>query len=103
MIETKQNKLKEVFIKDIVNDLNSIPPQYLKTIYSIIHTFKDSSRNQVHLNKFLENWLNTQLNDKTADSWDNLSDWEKEDINAGIMDLENGQYKDIEQVLAKYE
>lgn len=40
--------------------------------------------------------------DQTNDFWDLLSDWEKEDINAGISDLENGRYKTINEVLAKY-
>lgn len=40
-----------------------------------------------------------QLND----FWDSLSDWEKEDINAGIIDLDNGRYKEINKVLAKYQ
>ena len=85
MIKISQNKTKEIFIKDIVNELNAIPTAHLKTIYSIIHTFKESIRK-----------------DEPTDFWDNLTDWEKEDINAGIHDLENGQYKDIEQVLSKY-
>jgi len=36
------------------------------------------------------------------DFWDFLSDWEKDDIQAGISDLENGRFKNIEEVLSKY-
>jgi len=39
--------------------------------------------------------------DESYDFWDSLSDWEKEDINAGISDLENGKFKKINDVLAK--
>lgn len=36
------------------------------------------------------------------DFWDFLSEWEKDDIQAGISDLENGRFKNIEEVLSKY-
>lgn len=40
--------------------------------------------------------------EKAEDFWNLLSDWEKEDINAGIRDLNNGKSKEINQVLSKY-
>jgi len=48
------------------------------------------------------NLLILNQEEQKADFWDLLSDWEKEDINAGISDLENGKYKNIDEVLAKY-
>ena len=41
--------------------------------------------------------------EQSADFWDLLTDWEKEDINAGIADLDNGRYKSMNQVLARYQ
>jgi hypothetical protein len=37
------------------------------------------------------------------DFWDLLSDWEKEDINAGLDDLKNGKKNEFSQVLSKYQ
>jgi len=53
------------------------------------------------LQKFY-NLLILNQEEQSSDFWDLLSDWEKEDINAGISDLENGKYKNINEVLAKY-
>ena len=39
---------------------------------------------------------------KIEDFWDLLSDWEKEDINAGLQDLKKGKKKEFSQVLSKY-
>ena len=48
------------------------------------------------------NLLILSQNDQAIDFWDLLSGWEKEDINAGIIDLDNGNFKDIKEVLAKW-
>jgi hypothetical protein len=40
---------------------------------------------------------------ESTDFWESLSDWEKNDINAGISDIDNGRFKEIEQVLSKYQ
>jgi len=48
------------------------------------------------------NLLILNQEEQKSDFWDLLSDWEKEDINAGILDIENGKYKNINAVLAKY-
>jgi hypothetical protein len=53
------------------------------------------------LQKFY-NLLILNKKQQQTDFLDLLSDWEKEDINAGISDLENGAYKPIDEVLAKY-
>lgn len=59
------------------------------------------------------NWL-TQLNDEeivskiekmqrsTPDWWDTLSDEEKAEIEQGLSDIENGNVKTHEEVMAKY-
>ncbi len=39
---------------------------------------------------------------KTDDFWSLLSDWERDDINAGIRDLNGGKHKQISKVLSKY-
>jgi len=38
-----------------------------------------------------------------ADFWDSLNEWQKNDIEAGLSDLENGKKRSIDKVLAKYE
>ena len=40
--------------------------------------------------------------EKTEDFWNLLSDWEKDDINAGIRDLNTGKHKKISRVLSKF-
>lgn len=55
--------------------------------------------------EFIKNPCNLLIlsqNDQAIDFWDLLSGWEKEDINAGIIDLDNGNFKDIKEVLAKW-
>ena len=39
---------------------------------------------------------------KEADWWDSLSKAQKEDIEAGLSDLENGRKKSFHKVMAKY-
>jgi hypothetical protein len=39
---------------------------------------------------------------KEADWWDTLSKAQKEDIEAGLSDLENGRKKSFHKVMAKY-
>jgi hypothetical protein len=55
-------------------------------------------------NKLLDfyNFFISIEKEKTDDFWNLLSDWEKDDIKAGIKDLDNGQFKEINQVLSKY-
>jgi hypothetical protein len=68
---------------------------------------------KLELFRFIDNLSDNKLHDfysffiekqpgKTEDFWNLLSDWEKDDINAGIGDLSNGKYKEIKQVLSKY-
>ena len=37
------------------------------------------------------------------DFWDFLSDWEKDDIQAGISDLENGRFKILRKFWQRFE
>ncbi len=48
------------------------------------------------------NTLINSVEGNESDGWDTLSDAEKEDINAGITDIERGRYKKISTVLNKY-
>ena len=68
---------------------------------------------KLELFRFIDNLSDNKLRDfynffiakqpeKTEDFWNLLSDWEKEDINAGIRDLNIGKHKEINQVLSKY-
>jgi hypothetical protein len=50
----------------------------------------------------LYNFFITKQPEKTEDFWDLLSGWEKDDINEGIRDLNNGKHKKVNQVLSKY-
>ena len=47
-------------------------------------------------------FLNLQDKNIEPDFWNLLSEQEKEDIENGIKDLENGNYKKIDDVLSKY-
>jgi len=72
MIDTKINKAKETFINEIVQDINAIPLVYMKTLYALIHTFKENIltiENVQINNKF------SVLEDENDDfNWDNLID-----------------------------
>lgn len=61
--------------------IDSLPDNKLRDFYNFF-----MSKNQVQVEDF----------------WDLLSDWEKDDINAGIKDLNNGKSKDITRILSKY-
>lgn len=37
-----------------------------------------------------------------ADFWDSLNDWQKNDIEAGLTDLEKGRKRNFDEVLSKY-
>jgi len=37
-----------------------------------------------------------------ADFWDSLNEWQKNDIEAGLSDLDNTKKRSIDQVLTKY-
>jgi hypothetical protein len=42
MVEIKKNISKEIFIQQIVSEINEIPLIYLQTLYSLVHTFKEN-------------------------------------------------------------
>jgi hypothetical protein len=42
MAEIKKNISKEIFIQQIVNEINEIPAIYLQTLYGLVHTFKEN-------------------------------------------------------------
>lgn len=75
----------------------TINPSELKLqLFRFIDTLPENRLQQFY------NLLILNQEEQKTDFWDFLSDWEKEDINAGISDLDNGKYKNIEEVLAKY-
>ena len=76
-------------------------------------TGANPSEIKLELFRFIDNLSDNKLRDfynffivkqpeKTEDFWNLLSDWEKDDINAGIRDLNKGKHKEINQVLSKY-
>ncbi len=105
MIKLEKEKTKESFINNIIDDLYSMPSADLKMMYVIIHSLKQSNDNKIVKTGFVEEWANDffimQSKYKNK-NWDILSDIEKEDINIGLKDLEQGRYKDINEVLQKY-
>ena len=105
MIKTDENKTKEVFISDIVNDLQDMSISYLKTMTLIINTFKKNAQHKFLDKNLIENWTNSFfiLQSEGYDNWDTLSIAEQQDINAGLDDLKNRRFKDITEVLSKYE
>ena len=76
-------------------------------------TGANSSEIKLELFRYIDNLSDNKLHDfykffitkqpeKAEDFWDLLSGWEKDDINAGIRDLNDGKCKEINQVLSKY-
>ena len=76
-------------------------------------TGSNPSEIKLELFRFIDNLTDNKLRDfyyffienqsgKNEDFWNSLSDWEKDDINAGIRDLNNGKHKEINQALSKY-
>jgi predicted transcriptional regulator len=41
-------------------------------------------------------------NKPEADFWETLNDWQKNDIEAGLEDLEQGKKRNFDEVLSKY-
>ncbi len=72
MIDTKVNKAKETFINEIVQDINDIPFVYLRTLYGLIHTFKENIL--IIENGEINNKLNVQEDENDNFDWDNLID-----------------------------
>ncbi len=42
MVEVKQKIAKDLFLAQIMSDINEIPLVYLKTLYALVHTFKEN-------------------------------------------------------------
>lgn len=42
MAETQKNISKKLLIEQIMLDINDVPAVYLKTLYAIIHSFKEN-------------------------------------------------------------
>ena len=74
----------------------SNPAEIKLKLFRFIDNLSDSKLRNFY-NFFIENQP-----EKTEDFWNLLTDWEKDDINEGIRDLDNGKHKEINQVLSKY-
>jgi hypothetical protein len=72
------------------------PSEIKLQLFRFIDTLPENRLQQFY------NLLILNQEEQKTDFWDLLSDWEKEDINAGISDLDSGKYKNIDEVLAKY-
>jgi hypothetical protein len=72
MADIKVNKAKEKFVNEIIQDINEIPFVYMKTLYALIHTFKENilTIENIEINTNIE-----VSDDETNDfDWDNLLD-----------------------------
>jgi len=79
-----------------MNNLTINPAELKLQLFRFIDTLPDSRLQQFY------NLLILNQEQGMDDFWDLLSDREKNDINTGISDLENGKFKNIEEVLSKY-
>lgn len=79
-----------------MHNLTINPSEIKLQLFRFIDSLPDSKLQQFY------NLLISNQEIEQTDYWELLSDWEKDDINAGISDLENGKYRNIKEVLAKY-
>ena len=77
-------------------NLKANPSEIKLQLFRFIDTLPENKLQQFY------NLLILNQDESETDFWDLLTDWEKEDINAGISDLENGKFKNVDEVLAKY-
>ncbi len=54
------------------------------------------------LQQFYQLLTSNSQNQDNSDLWDSLSEWEKQDIEIGIEQLNSGKYKEMKNVLLKY-
>ena len=79
-----------------MNALNTNPSDLKLQLFRYIDTLPENKLKEFY------NLLILNKEKQETDLWNLLSNWEKEDINAGISDLNNGKFKNIDEVLAKY-
>lgn len=72
------------------------PSEIKLQLFRFIDSLPDNKLQQFY------NLLISNQEKEQTDYWELLSDWEKDDIIAGISDLESGKYRNIKEVLAKY-
>ena len=72
MLDLKENKFKETYIKEILEDINDIPVVYLKTLYALIHSFKENILIVEHAD-YKQN-TKTLNQDNDDFDWDSLID-----------------------------
>ncbi len=79
-----------------MNALNTNPSDLKLQLFRYIDTLPENKLKEFY------NLLILNKEKQETDLWNLLSNWEKDDINAGISDLNNGKFKNIDEVLAKY-
>ena len=79
-----------------MNAINTNPSDLKLQLFRYIDTLPENRLKEFY------NLLILNKDKQETDFWDLLSNWEKDDINAGISDLNNGKFKNIDEVLAKY-
>ena len=79
-----------------MNALNTNPSDLKLQLFRYIDTLPENKLKEFY------NLLILNKKKQETDLWNLLSNWEKDDINAGISDLNHGKFKNIDEVLAKY-
>jgi hypothetical protein len=69
MVDVKKKIAKDLFIQQIMGEINEIPLIYLKTLYALVHTFKENILTIQPENRIVK--APTQTDDDAFD-WDNL-------------------------------
>ncbi len=80
-----------------MNALNTNPSDLKLQLFRYIDTLPENKLKEFY------NLLILNKKKQETDLWNLLSNWEKDDINAGISDLNHGKFKNIDEVLAKYQ
>jgi len=72
-----------------------------------------TSEKKIELFRYIDNLEASELNyiyhilisnrtEKETDFWDNLNEWQKNDIELGLADLRNGKKKKFDDFMLKY-
>ena len=79
-----------------MNALNTNPSDLKLQLFRYIDTLPENKLKEFY------NLLILNKEKQETELWNLLSNWEKDDINAGISDLNHGKFINIDEVLAKY-
>ena len=67
-------------------------------LFRYIDNLEKNKLLQIYKHLFLENTYETE-----TDFWATLNEWQKNDIEAGLADLEQGKKRSFDEVMSKYE